>query len=63
MAPYLKGLFAKALVTAHTWLVTFCQSSRKTSEMFLQTWRYTRTWEGEKELFFKNKIIWTVELI
>ena len=44
VAAYLKGRFDKALVTAHTWLVTSCQPSRKTREIFLQSCRYTRTW-------------------
>lgn len=44
VAAYLKGRFDKALVTAHTWLVTSGQPSRKTSEIFLQSCRCTRTW-------------------
>lgn len=49
---YLKGRFDMALVTAHTWSVTACQPSRKTSETFLQSWRYTRTWTGKNTLWF-----------
>lgn len=40
---YLKGRFDKAFVTAHTWSVASCQSFRNTTEIFLQSCRYTRT--------------------